>query len=375
MSSVTSDDTIVIEKAGVAAILRSAHAGAAESKYAKLPVDPDRTTVVVDASAANAFHRLDDDLLDELADVVGADAAARRSAAGTWGVRLIASRAGRPGSSGTPALACRLADRLGMGVVAPDGELIVLRGGEVFSAGRGAGWRDFQPGRRPGWSGPRYPAPAWQKELLRVFRPRTSPRPAGARRDDQRSPRVTVDPTPAGLWVRTPEAVSLPLGDHGFGVPVELERPIVVVGAPGESAPAATELAAFLASLSHVIRSLAVVIPYGQDPTSCATFARNLAEQLGAPIRAYHALPYYTSDGTRRFIGFSTAGRPERPDAAGEHVYPPERNRVVTLDELDPASYVVYDDTFYPAPSRRLSRPPVRHRRDELPEPRHTWNL
>src|SRR3954452_11484902 len=111
-------------------------------------------------------------------------------------------RAPLPAPSGAPPLAARLADRLGVGVGAPDGELIALRGGELFSAGPGAGWLGFRRGGHPEWTGPRYPAPAWQGALAREFRtakPRAFSRFRS--RDRRSSGPVTVTAIPAGLWV------------------------------------------------------------------------------------------------------------------------------------------------------------------------------
>ena len=151
-------------------MVRSAESdGAGVGFAASLPSEPDGATVVVDASAASALDALDAHLLGELQDHV------RAGSSPGWDMRLVAARTGRPGPAGTPPVAARLASHLGVSVVAPDGEMIALRGGELFSAGPGAGWLGFRAGRGPEWSGPRYPAPAWQAELPSSFGP-ASPR-------------------------------------------------------------------------------------------------------------------------------------------------------------------------------------------------------
>ncbi|HEY0537499.1 MAG TPA: hypothetical protein VGD53_03980 [Actinoallomurus sp.] len=311
---------ILVERADRALVVRSADSdGAVIGIAAALPPERLRTTVVVDVSAAGALHALDDRLLEQLRNRLYADAPPGSE------LRLVAARAGRPDRSGAAPLAARLADRLGVGVVAPDGDLMALRGGELFSTGAGAGWLGFRRGRHPEWTGPRYPAPAWQAELPREFRT-LKPRPLSRLRSRARARGpfavpVTVTAIPAGLWVRRADAAPLPLLDLGFGVPVEAARPIVLVGAPGERVPHLNELVTFFEVLSPVIRESAVLVPYGQDPDACAALAQSLADRLGIVVRAYHALPHYTTDGTRGFAVWGEEGRPERLTDTPERVY------------------------------------------------------
>ncbi|MFB9840246.1 hypothetical protein, partial [Actinoallomurus acaciae] len=92
-----SEDAIVVERAESALVVRSAQTDAAAVGFAAaLPDEPERTTVVVDASAAGALHALDDRLLARLRDLLYDESPRRRE------VRLVAARTGRPGSSGTP---------------------------------------------------------------------------------------------------------------------------------------------------------------------------------------------------------------------------------------------------------------------------------
>jgi hypothetical protein len=93
------------------------------------------------------------------------------------------------------------------------------------------------------------------------------------------------------------------------------------VGAPGERGPHLNEVVAFFEALSPAVRQNAVLVPYGQDPEACAAFAQSLADRLGIAVRAYHALPYYATDGTRGFAVFNADGRPERLTDDPERVY------------------------------------------------------
>jgi hypothetical protein len=324
-----SGTAIVVERAGSALVVRSVDADASGVGFAAaLPPEPSRTTVVVDASAVGALHALDVDLLRRLVDRlnVGGPGSAMCD------VRLVAARAGGPDSSGAAPLAARLADRLGVGVVAPDGELIALRGGELFSFGPGAGWLDFRPGSSPQWTGPRYPAPAWQAALPREFQLRR-PRVFARRRPS--APPVTVTAIPAGLWVRASGSAPLTPADLGYGVPVEPERPVVLVGAPGEPTPDVAELADFFASLPSDLRKSVVLALYGQDPDAYAILVQKLADRLRTSIHAYHALPHYAVDGTRRFVLFGSTGRPDRRADAPEWVHLPgaAQMRVMPVDK------------------------------------------
>jgi hypothetical protein len=309
---------ILVERVDRALVVRSRDADSTAIGFAAgLPPEHMRTAVVVDVSAAAALHAFDDRLLEQLRNRLYAEAPPGAE------LRLVAARAGRPDRFGSAPLAARLADRLGVGVVAPDGDLMALRGGELFSAGAGAGWLGFRRGRHPEWTGPRYPAPAWQVELPREFRT-TRPRPLSRLRSRARTPfavPVTVTAIPAGLWVRCAGAAPPPLLDLGFGVPVEAARPVVLVGAPGERVPHLNDVVAFFEALSPAIRENAVLVPYGQDPEACATLAQSLADRLRITVRAYHALPYYATDGTRGFAVFDADGRPERLTDDPERVY------------------------------------------------------
>ncbi|MGI5229436.1 hypothetical protein [Actinoallomurus sp. CA-142502] len=328
MTAGVSESAIVVEEAGSTLVLRSTDADASAVGFAAaLRPESSRTTVVVDASASAALDALDPDLLWRLVDRLNAGGPGSEMR----DMRLVAARSGAPDPSGASPLAARLADWLGVGVVAPDGDLIALRGGELFSAGAGAGWLAFRRGSSPQWNGPRYPAPAWQAALPREFPPRRS-RAFGRLRSS--APPMSVTAIPAGLWVRAAGGAPLTPADLGYGVPVEKARPVVLVGAPGEPAPDVAELAAFLASLPSDLGKSAVIAPYGQGLDASADLVQNLVDRLGMPIHAYHALPHYAGDGTRRFALFGSTGRPDRLTDAPEWLHRPGAPRVqVTVEE------------------------------------------
>ncbi|MEV0405998.1 hypothetical protein [Actinoallomurus sp. NPDC050550] len=271
----------------------------------------------MDVSAEGALQALDPYLLGQLRDhlTVGAPAAS------PWDMRLVAARTGRPGPDGTPPVAERLADGLGVGVIAPDGEMLVLRGGELFSAGPGAGWLEFRrERRRPERAGPRYPVPPWQAALPPEL---GGPGTLGARGHPPAPGPVEVTAIPAGLWVRVAGCAPRPLADLGFGVPVEPARPVVLVGAPGEPVPRLEGLNGVVDSLATALRDTFVLAPYGQDSKTFAELAQGLADRMGAAVRVYDGLPCYAADSTRRFVVFGESGRPDRYSETPEKTYLP----------------------------------------------------
>src|SRR5207247_5294347 len=90
-------------------------------------------------------------------------------------IRLVTAFAAASASGRRPA-AQVLADELGVEVLAPDGQLLIVPGGTLFVVGgrdrdnRGSWWR-FRPGREPERDTRRYPAPHWENQLAAVHDP------------------------------------------------------------------------------------------------------------------------------------------------------------------------------------------------------------
>src|SRR5262249_1999633 len=164
------------------------------------------------------------------------------------GLRLLVDGAARAGDGGRP-VAAELAHRLGLGVAAPDGPLVMLRGGELFSAGRGAGWTEFRPDRPPAYAGPRFPEPPWQRDL---------PDRLGGR-----PPAVGGGAPRAGIWRRAAGGAPASPRDGGSGVPAQPPRMAVVVGPPAEPPVPPLAVAAVLADLPAVLLANLVLVLYG----------------------------------------------------------------------------------------------------------------
>ncbi|RLK54352.1 hypothetical protein [Actinokineospora cianjurensis] len=238
---------ITVERAGHALVLREPGADEqAAAIAAALPEERHRTSVVVGASAWPALARLDPWLVADLDDQVDT------------GVRLLAAHSSTM-AAGEVSLARRLADRLGVEVIAPDGDLYTLTGGHTFATG--LGWVAHGAGsdRRP--MGHRFPEPWWQGYL-----------PSGH------------EEIPLGLWVRAGGGPSRE-DDPLRWIQPDPERPTVVVGAPGEPAPSAADVVEVLDAFPVDVRGRVVLACYGTD------IAQAVARERGAAVRALHGLP------------------------------------------------------------------------------------
>jgi hypothetical protein len=292
---------IVVERAGGALVVRAAAADAEGAAYvAGLSAEPGRTAVLVDRSATAALERLDQLLVAEMHRQLAWLAPA-------GGVRLLADRAAAAGPHGTPPAALRLARSLGVRVIAPDGPLVALRGGELFSAGPAAGWTEFGPDRAARRNGPRYPEPAWQRQLP----PRLGDR-------------VPVDLTavPAGMWLRAPGAPAPSTSDWAYGVPPQPQRLAVLLGAPGESHVDGAAAAAVLAQLPAAVLAAVVLVLYGPQPAG-PPVGQWLADRLGVPIQVCHALPHYRVDGSTGVTAVDADGQLTWAPLALESTYRP----------------------------------------------------
>jgi hypothetical protein len=299
-----SNSEIVVERAGATLIVRSEGATAESGTFvACLPPEPGRTAVVVDRSAAGALHRLDADLVAGLYRQLPRGAGNQPPG----GLRLLADGAARPGSGGV-SLAAGLAHRLGLAVTAPDGPLVMLGGGELFSAGPAAGWIESGPGRPPLRTGPRYPEPRWQRVLSGW---------------EERHPGVDLVAIPAGIWLRSPHGGPPNTGDLGYGVPAQPTRMAVVLGAPAEPPLPAPAVAAVLADLPDALLADTVLVLYGPGPAGEPPLGQWLADRLGRQLRVCHAMPHYRADGSAGVSAVDGSARLTWSPALMESTYHP----------------------------------------------------
>ncbi|MFF2852339.1 hypothetical protein ACFVT5_39405 [Streptomyces sp. NPDC058001] len=200
--------------------------------------------------------------------------------AGTPCVRLVMSGAGddRPGR---PALARRIAEDWGLTVEAPDGPVLVVPGGSVFTPSGTGGWRRFVPGEEPETLGPRAPAPGWQAAVRR----------APSRMADG----CVVDQIPAGLLIRPAEATAPRPGDLFHAIPVDPRRLAVVVGVPWGEDVLATDVAGLLGALPAVVRHGVRLVPGGRR--DLLPLGQSVAGLLKAEVEVTTGLPLFAADG------------------------------------------------------------------------------
>ncbi|MEV6948853.1 hypothetical protein AB0N07_44470 [Streptomyces sp. NPDC051172] len=173
---------------------------------------------------------------------------------GTTTVRLVVSGAGS-GDADRPALAQRIADAWGMGVIAPEGTAVLVPGGSLFvpdAPEPSGGWRLFQPGTESTPLGARHPAPGWQAAIAAL--------------PDRTAGGTEVRPIPAGVLLQ-PSGTRPPVpGALCYAVPVDVGRPTVLVGVPGAGALIpADDLAAVLAALPPSVRAQVRLAPGAED--------------------------------------------------------------------------------------------------------------
>jgi hypothetical protein len=119
---------------------------------------------------------------------------------------------------------------------------------------------------------------------------------------------AAVTRTPAGLWVRRPGGPPAGPADPGFTVPPTGGRPVLLIGRPGEPAPAVAAVAGLVDTLSPELRDRWVLVPYGPMPAGEAV-GQQLADRLGRTVRARHGLPRRHADGTVTSAAVDADGR------------------------------------------------------------------
>ncbi|MEB3367692.1 hypothetical protein [Saccharopolyspora mangrovi] len=294
---------LVVERTGAGVVVRA--------EDARAPMAPPftladgRTQVYVDETALSVFDQLEPEVLARLR------AELRPEGVGLPAIRLLSPRAGLAAPNGSRPLALRLSEALDVEVLAPDGELVMLPGGELFSAGEQTGWVGFRPGSSKLHDGPRYPVPEWQDGLSASLRTRPI------------DPRISITPIPAGVWVRAAGQPPRPHGDIGFRVPLSRNRLAIVVGAPGEPLPAAEALAAFVGGLPTPLRETFGLIGYGPEPVSVRPIAQQLAELIGQAVHGCHAVPQYLPEGGQTWLVHDASGEPTWLPFVLESTYQP----------------------------------------------------
>ncbi|MFI6763382.1 hypothetical protein ACIBF5_30035 [Micromonospora sp. NPDC050417] len=177
-------------------------------------------------------------------------------------IRLVLSEAGRVG------IAQVIADELRIEVLAPAGPVMLLPSGMLFVT-EGQWWR-FRPGEAGERQGARQPAPDWERLL--PLHPRVLP-------SEMRATAV-----PAGLWLHDAEPPVPPLTAALLSLPVDPERPTVVIGRPAGAPLPPEPVYAMLEALPRTLRRRMVLVPYGAEGGTADTVGEWLAARTGGTI-------------------------------------------------------------------------------------------
>jgi len=174
-----------------------------------------------------------------------------------------------------------LSDRLVRPVLAPHGEVIRGRAGQLFvHAGEGSGWVRYRPGRAPRWDAKRFPRPAWDDAATD-----TMPTSAAG----------IAEPLPAGVWIHD----SRDIGNHRHhwrwlvgSMPYLPERMPVVLGCPGLPPLSLDDVARFWRRLDAGARARVRFVRYGpMRIPSGESLGQALADHLGEPVVCFTGMP------------------------------------------------------------------------------------
>ncbi len=208
-------------------------------------------------------------------------------------VRLAVSGAGDEDDSGHIPAAV-LAQRVGVEVVAPLGGVVVVPGGTLFA---GAGWRRFGVGATAvsdsdgldAVAGRRFPVPGWQAGLDTVA-------------DEGPSAGLVRAVIPAGLWLYpdVPDQVTPVWDDLVFAVPVDVDRPMLLVGRPGVPAPDPEAVVAVADRLPRAVWGNLVIVPYGPGAAVCSQVSERLSRRWARRVTMVTGLPAATTSTRNR---------------------------------------------------------------------------
>lgn len=199
-------------------------------------------------------------------------------------VRLAVPGVGSPDTSGQVPAAV-LAEHAGFEVLAPAGRLEPIPGGTLFAD---EGWRRFGAGssssdgggQHDSAVGRRFPAPRWQPAV-------------DSTADGGSVAGLLHTPIPAGLWVY-PDAADQPApgrDDPAYAIPVDADRPVLLVGRPGAAAPDPDAVVAVADALPCTLRGRLTVVPYGPGATVSAQVCQMLARRWACTVTMDTGVP------------------------------------------------------------------------------------
>jgi len=227
----------------------------------------------------------------------------------------------------------RLAEDLGVEVLAPQGALSLIPGGLLFTGGDLV-WRRFRRGDTSRPWGARHPQPDWEAQL--------PPEPVAAAG-------LTVEAVPAGLLVRPEGGSPTPAHDPVCAVAVHPTRPRLVLGRLGEQTPGPERIAALVSMFPPTFAAALELVPHSTEAAS--GWFTELAAELCRDVRAATGLPMYGLDGRVHVIAHDTEGNQLLRHAATSVRHGPDGTVEVLEATLPPAGWVSVGPTFHRLPS------------------------
>ncbi|WP_326550886.1 discoidin domain-containing protein [Micromonospora sp. NBC_01813] len=220
---------------------------------------------------------------------------------------LAVAGAGAPDDTGRVPAAV-LAEQLGSDVLAPAGRLLLVPGAALFAVD---GFRRFAPAAEPVAAGLRHPTPGWAADIDAL--------PAGG---DPGLVRVAI---PAGVWVHphVPDLAAPGLDDLAYAIPVDVDRPVLLVGRPGCPPPEVDEVLAVVDALPARLRTRLIVVPYGSGAQVCRELTQTLSDRWRCTVTMSTGLP--TLDAGDRPISLAVETDPSRcwPQPVRQLAFPP----------------------------------------------------
>jgi hypothetical protein len=130
---------------------------------------------------------------------------------------------------------------------------------------------------------------------------------------------------PAGLWLRTGGPRLSVADDVAFRALPEEQRFTLLIGAPGEPAPTASQVAEVIATLTPADRGRVALTGYGAEQPGDASLAQRLADLLERPVRAHHGLLLTGPGPIAARTAMDRSGRPSWRPFAQLSTYRPGR--------------------------------------------------
>jgi hypothetical protein len=268
-------------------------------------------------------------------------------------IRLVAASAA---AAGVECAAKDLSEFLGVEVLAPDGNLVVVPDGSLFvsadsggpmpnaparpasdesgsadpdgsvrtAPSRAGAWWRFRPGRPPVRVGRRFPVPEWEVDIGEFVDPGV----AG----------VVVEEIPCGLWLHRPARIGK--DDFAFGVPVLADSMILLVSRPGDPGLRAVEVRRVVEALPEALCDRMMLVPYGDRPVADARLGAVASSAARRTVRLRNGLPLFVPGRGAQVLAIGPDGAPTWRPFARELAWRPHGGARV-LSWIPPVDYLL----------------------------------